>query len=307
MVSTRELDAEGFESRLLTVVLTAAAEQRAKARSMPRRSPRKLSRVAAVAAAALTLTTVGLVAESLQTDPLRSGALAVERGSDVTSIRLVDAATRPSDIERGLRAAGLDVVVMAEPVTPEAEGLWRSVLFEDQVPEAVIDDIERQLVGGAGAEVLRLPNAYQGTITLTVGRPAARGELYLNTGTNLLAPGQPLHCAGLHDLAPAAARDVFAGLGYEVQWVRETAVEAQEVDQPPPGQIVWAYPRSPGIINVRVAPPGEPIDPQLRWRDYPASAAATGSWDYRTSCDNTVAGAGNSSVTGTDGKGQPAD
>lgn len=305
MVNTRELDAEGFESRLLTVVLTASAERRASAQSMPRRSPRNLSRVASVAAAALTLTAVGLVAESLQTDPLRSGALAVERGRDATSIRLVDAATRPSDIERVLRAAGLDVVVTAEPVTPEAEGLWRGVLFEDQVPEAVIDDVERQLVGGA--EVLRLPNAYRGTITLTVGRPAARGELYLDTGTNLLAPGQPLHCADLHDLAPASAQDTLAGLGYEVQWVRETAVGAQEVDRPPQGRIVWAYPRSPGIINVRVAPPGERIDPQLRWRDFPASAAAAGYWNYGTSCETADAAVGSEAPPTAAGDAQPAD
>lgn len=302
----RELDPQGFESRLLTVVLAASREQRAaRAPSMPTPPPRNLSRVASVAAVAFLLTAVGLVAESLQTDPLRSGALAVERGTEVTSIRLVDAATGPSDIERGLRAAGLDARVTAEPVTPEAEGLWRGALFEGQVPDTVIDDVERQLVGGA--EVLRLPNAYQGTITLTVGRPAVPGELYLNTGTNLLAPGQPLHCTGLHDLAPVAAQEVLNELGYKVQWVRETAVEAQEVAQPPDGQIVWAYPHSPGVINVRVAPPGEPIDPNMRWRDFPASAAATGSWDYRTSCDNTTAAAGDSSITGSGSEVQPAD
>ena len=256
----RERPVEGFEARLLPVLVKALEER--DSLQIPRRStsPRIVRRGigVAIAAAWLVVATTVLVASQ-----------------DTISVSATDAIANPAEVTQDLRDAGIEARILIVPVPPSAAGTWWSISFSPgvhvddlvwaklkaQVGVAVAGLPEEILDRGRGVfhhEVLELPRNLEGPLTLVVGRAARPGETEAPMD-NELAPNGTFWCLGLEDLPPERSGRMLEGMGYEVVWVYETfegpGGEGSEVDAPPQGSgITTAFFRAPDVVDIRLAP-----------------------------------------------------
>lgn len=188
-----------FERALRDELMTAT-------RRPPRRRVARsgLAGVLAVAATAL------LIGSSLLGDPTPAGAdVEVTHENGRVIVRLTDLANTPEAIEAALDPEGLDIHVASAPVGPSNVGRFVGQLTTD----ADIVDLDYIRVDGVTFMGFSLPEHWDGSLTLLLGRAAGPGEVY-ETSSNAFAPGEPLACTGaLADpLTDVAARLV----GYNV-------------------------------------------------------------------------------------------
>lgn len=170
-----------------------------------RRPPRKrLPRTALAAIAAVAAITL-VIGVSVTGDPTPAGAdVEVTRADGRVIVRLTDQANRPEEIQAALEPEGLDIRVAGAPVGPSNVGR-----FVGQIATAAdLVDLEHIRVDGVTFMGFSLPEGWDGTLTLLVGRPAAPGETY-EAASNAFAPGEPLACT---DTLGDPLRDVAARL-----------------------------------------------------------------------------------------------
>ena len=106
-------------------------------------------------------------------------------------------------------------------------------------------------------------------IVLAVASLVGCGGGATSDGGDLFAPGQPLACSGIAELAPPAAETALRQRGYDrIAWflIRafrdplpdQTPYHREPIDGPPPeGVIVGAEQASDGSLMVSVAPRGD--------------------------------------------------
>lgn len=259
----RERRADGFEARLLPMLLKALEER--DSAQIPRRptSPRIVRRTigVAVAAAFLVVATTVLVASQ-----------------NTISVSADDAIADPAEVIQDLRDAGIEARILVVPVPPSAAGTWWSLSFS---PGVQVDDLawaklkaqvgvgvaglpEEILDRGRGVfhhEILELPRNLRGPLTLSVGRAARPGEAEAPMD-NELAPNGAFWCLDLHAMPADRAGRLLEDMGYEVAWVYETfkgpGGEGHQVDAPPQGSgITTAFLRTPDVVDVRLASEAE--------------------------------------------------
>lgn len=259
-VRDEELDAasEAEASRALFEEIVGTVPSSAEpggSRSM-RRSPRHRigRRVAVIAVAAAT---------AIAATTLTVG------GRSTIEVRAADAVANPAKVSRQLRAQGIQADVLVVPGS--LPGTWWHLFF---APEAEVDELtwarlqaqvgtrvsglpnEEIVDGGVSirhSETLELPKGLRGPLTIVAARAPAPGEKVAGSPhTNELAPTGAFWCLGLERMAPEDAGRALEELGYDVLWFWGTE---SEVGEPPKGSaIVWAWFRTPKLVDVRLAP-----------------------------------------------------
>lgn len=283
---------DGFEARLLPMLLKALEERDSV--QIPRRptSPRILRRSVgvAVAAAFLVVATTVLVASQ-----------------STISVSADDAIEDPAQVIQDLRDAGIEARILVVPVPPSAAGTWWSLSFS---PGAQVDDLvwaklkaqvgvgvarlpEEILDRGRGVfhrEILELPRNLEGPLTLSVGRAARPGEAEAPMD-NELAPNGAFWCMDLHTMAADRAGRLLQDMGHEVVWIHETfegpGGEGHQVEAPPEGSgITTAFFRAPRVVDIRLAPEAEVQRMRLQAGTPTQGGAAP---DWAPACEDSVA------------------
>jgi hypothetical protein len=231
-----------------------AAAVRLQARAAaPRRRPVLVPVAAAVAGVALV---VGTLLGGLRPHAADASVrVQVEEGRVI--VTLVDLEHRPEEIEAAVRAAGLDVSVVAVPVGPSEVGRFVGEVASDLPAELRVVDGGRSTFAG-----FSLPTWWRGSLHLEVGRPARAGETYA-AFSDALAPGEPLACTGLlgrpaaQAVPPIAARGLHAAflasaLGGSPRRIAAADLHAAGVDA---WVVVAASATAADHVVIEIAPP----------------------------------------------------
>lgn len=142
-----------FEDRLLHALQDMPA-----APATPSRRPLLVGTGAVAAVVALTAV---LFTTTLGGSP----ALAVERDGEWITVRLLEVAADPDQVESELRAAGIDAEVVVEPAAPELVGRWTRVAFSVAGPLGEVD-----------GDIVRIPADAREGVEIGLGREARPGE-----------------------------------------------------------------------------------------------------------------------------------
>jgi hypothetical protein len=106
-----------------------------------------------------------------------NAALAITRGDRWLTVRLIDERATPEEIQRELRAAGIDALVRLVPARPDAVGKWIHVEVEPpNVHSPGPGDRAEVQLGQAVGQVVRIRTDFDGRVYLTAGRVAKPGE-----------------------------------------------------------------------------------------------------------------------------------
>jgi hypothetical protein len=120
-----------------------------------------------------------------------------ESGNIVATV--TDPFAAQSALNASFQAAGLNIVVTLEPVSPSLVGTVDSFSEPTNEPDGGIQPLGHGpcVTGGGGCSIgITVPRDFTGHGTITLGRPAKPGEAYVGT-TSAFAPGEVLHCSGL--------------------------------------------------------------------------------------------------------------
>jgi hypothetical protein len=196
--------------------LVAAAERRPApgaavkpARSAPARARRL---VALGIAAVLVAVVAGTVALTRTTDTASAGVdIAVHDGR--VNITLTDLEHDPKQIERAVRATGLDVRIVAVPTAPALVGRFVGEVRGGALPQE-LRELHGDQTSFAG---FSLPVGWPGSLEIDVGRPARTGEDYQASPSPFL-PGEPLACQHLIGLTAGEAASRLPDVGPTVQF-----------------------------------------------------------------------------------------
>lgn len=224
---------------LMREITTAARP--AKSATGRRRHPRRASLPRRVLAPAVT---AAVAAGAVVMVVLGSGgpgrpAQAVVAFHNARDGEIVATVTNPFAAKKQLDAAfaahGLHVSVNLLPVSPSIVG---TVIYTSDGGDDGIQPLQggRCLTGGGGCPIgLRIPTSFSGQGDVTLGRPAKKGESYESTAS-AFAPGETLHCSGLHGAQVGAAASVLRARHLTVgQW----RVADEVVSTAPADNYVW--------------------------------------------------------------------
>jgi hypothetical protein len=266
---------EGFEARLLPVLLEVVEERAQDAPARPRVRRRTVARAAVLAVAAL----VGAV--------VAANTLAV--GTDTVQVSAVDAARDPAAVEKELGSQGIEARILVVPA-PDLAGTWVDLYFapgarvdpeewsrllaqvgqgvDPGLPPDVYDEILDHGLNVYHREVLEIPRDVHGPMTLIAGRawrPGDGSPLWLG---GELSPIGAFWCMGLEEMDPTAAERVLENIGYRVrlyyspQPFAAIGVDPGDgyVDLPPPRSAVFnAGFLAPTEVEIDLVP-GDQVD-----------------------------------------------
>jgi hypothetical protein len=281
----RELD--GFEARLLPMLLEAVEEQRSRAMPRTSRSRRTLRRAGVVTLAAATLVI---------------GSAVLVGGRSTIEVRGSDAVADPQAVVAELREAGIEARILVVPVDRPMAGTWWHLYFaprveldkvvwaklKAQVGIGILPGLPEEILdSGRGVyhhEVLELPRNLPGPVTLVVGRERRPGEVEAPYD-NELAPNGAFWCSRLDEKSPHRAGRTLEGLGYDVVWVLDRAGtfegDVQYVEEPPDrSAITWISFLRPEVVEVRMVPAALASSERAAWQDH------TPAW--APDCENKV-------------------
>jgi hypothetical protein len=133
---------------------------------------------------------------------------------------VLDPLAAQSSLDAAFRAAGLDIAVSIVPASPSAVGTVVEISEPSSGPQIETLTGGSCVTGGGGPGNcpigLKIPRAFRGSGSITLGRPANPGEPYDSTNS-AFAPGESLHCSGLIGKTLAAAAPVLAARGITAQ------------------------------------------------------------------------------------------
>lgn len=232
---------------LLTVTLHQPVVAGARSRVPSRRRMSMRAGVAAVAAAAVAVTVVGLWPSGDHPHHRRGAAtdlrfidFSVRHGN--TTVLITDPYAAASQLTAEMRAHGLDISVRAVPVSPSLIG---TIVFTDA---PVIRALSRPGCDGGCSIGFVIPAGFTGRADIIVGRRARRGEMY-ESMADAFAPGEVLHCSGLLGAPASAAVPVLRRLGLAATWW-----DYGRRPERPSGYIVDATPLSATLVGLDTAP-----------------------------------------------------
>lgn len=227
-MTTTTSEPDGFLDTL-EAQLVAGGQRRMRRRRQAARAG--TAAVAAVAVAGLTLLPAG---RGGWTSP----ALAIQRANGVFNVRLLNEDADPEQMQAELEAAGIAVRVEAAASTPSGVGRWVGGALP-QGYDVKDDGTLLQVSPGAGP------------VVLTVGREPDAGESY-EVVREAFHEGEPLHCSGVHEMAPREADAKVRAMGYDVEWLQVSDPDSEEatVDK------LQSSPASGVVVDGRLLRPG---------------------------------------------------
>jgi hypothetical protein len=171
-------------------------------------------------AAASLLLIGGVIAATManRPDQDRTEALWVTAHGDKLIIRVVDPTADPQEYNRELKRLGLDVQVLAVPVSPPFVGVMVSYTGRNDHDTAQLHRLEpgENCNGTLNAtdpgcqEGLEIPKNYDGQTEIQFGRAAKPGELYYHFSSNVDDPGEAMHGAKWRNRTVAEVKHVLA-------------------------------------------------------------------------------------------------
>lgn len=188
----------------------------------PSRRPRRLGIVAVAGIAALVIALTSLI----DTDTARAD-VEITREHGRVEVLLTDLKTSAEDVRAALAEEGLSVIVRDAPVGPSNVGRF---VGESTTPGDV-RDVRRVSEVGVAFMGFSIPDDWDGTLTVLLGRPARDGEPY-ELFSDAYAPGEPLACSGT--LGGRLSDATGALEGYEV------SVRAEDESPLPPTDLYTA-------------------------------------------------------------------
>lgn len=203
--------------------------------------------VSAVAAGAVAAAVTVSLSTSSDVGPAPAEAVTFDTASSGATVAMV---TEPfaaqSRLDAAFAARGLKITVNLIPVSPSIVG---TLLFvgESSPGAAQIRALQggHCLMGGGGCSIgVEIPRGFQGTGSITLGRPAKPGEAY-ESSASLFAPGEPLHCSGLlgarvADALPVLRRDALTVVDWREDTEGSPGVSHSVTLAAPPAQnYVW--------------------------------------------------------------------
>lgn len=194
-----------------------------------RRLRRRRYAVSAGTAVVAVVAVAGLILLPAGRGGWTSPALAIERVSGVFNVRVLNENADPEQMQAELEAAGIPVRVEAAASTPSGVGRWLAGAFPDGY-EVKDDGTLLQVSPGAGP------------VVLTVGREPESGESY-EFMREAFHKGEPLHCSGVHQMAPRDADEKVRAMGYDVEWLQVANPDSKEatvdkLETPPASGVV---------------------------------------------------------------------
>jgi hypothetical protein len=165
----------------------------------PRRHRRRVA--AAIGAGAAAIAGVAALAWP---SPATADIEVTHRNGQV-EVRMVDLETSPRQLAQELADAGVDARVRGEPVGPSNVGRLVAVTIDG--PDA--GAVELVDFDSHDHQAFRIPERFDGTLEIGVGRQARPGERWTSS-SDAFALGEPLHCDDVRDrplaeVAPALA------------------------------------------------------------------------------------------------------
>ena len=196
-------------------------------------------------AAACTLLVGGMIAATVVNRPHQdqSEALTVTPHGDKLIIRVVDPAADPQEYNRELKRLGLDVKVLAVPVSAPFVGKMVSYSGRDERDTTQLHRLEPgELCSGTlnatdpgCQDGLEIPKNYDGQTEIQFGRTAKPGEQYFHLSSNVDDPGEAMHGANWRDRTIAEVKQVLAERHLKV-------AEYYDADQPRNAKAIPAPP-----------------------------------------------------------------
>jgi len=196
-------------------------------------------------AAASLLIIGGVVAATVvnRPDQDQSEALSVTPHGDKLIIRVVDPTADPQEYNRELKRLGLDVKVLAVPVSAPFVGTMVSFSGRNDSDMAQLHRLEPgELCNGTlnatdpgCQDGLEIPKTYDGQTEIQFGRAAKPGELYFHFSSKVDDPGEAMHGAKWQNRTVAEVKQVLAERHLKV-------AEYYAADQPRNAQAIPAPP-----------------------------------------------------------------
>lgn len=219
----------------------------------------KAARLAAGAAVVAAVFGVGAVVRP----PDASAAIEVRHAGNLITVRLVDLEARPEEVEEELRAAGLDVDVTTGATPVQLVGRFVRHASSQPLP----DDLEvLDEDGAAGFTSFALPDDWDGSLQLVLGREAQPGESYIRS-INAFADGEPFACTGWRSASLGAIAPQVAQTDLVVSWralessqSRPRQLASDELEDMPWSSyiVIEAVSVAPNTVIVTVAHPSTP-------------------------------------------------
>lgn len=243
---------------LLDAIVARPRPRGARTRGPSRRPARRAALVLAAAAALAAV--VLLAGRGAVREPAADAVtFTVAGGGDV-----VATVTNPFAARRTLDAAfarhHIDISIALVPVAPSDVG---TIVYEsDDGGASAIQPLQggHCVTGGGGCPIgLRVPSTFRGKGYIALGRPARPSESYV-VQASAFAPGEPLHCSGLHGARASALERALPALGLRVtRWREDVTRGSTSVSRTLAGPVgddhVWdVLMVAPSAVTVFLAP-----------------------------------------------------
>lgn len=175
--------------------------------------PARKRRLAAGAVLAVAIVAASLAVQTMRPEPASAGVDVTRRNGQI-ELRLVDRETDADVIEDAIRRNGLRLQVEEVPVPDGLVGRFVTFAASTNLPP------ELRLLGTEGNQSFRgftVPERFESSVTLYVGRPAKQDELY-QVPVSAFERGEPLRCSGLFRARVGAALPKLSEDDVQVRW-----------------------------------------------------------------------------------------
>ncbi|MEV2273008.1 hypothetical protein [Nonomuraea africana] len=197
--------------------------------------------------------------------PASAAALEIDREDGYYVIEINDLYADPERYQAQLRAAGLDITLRVLPVSQAFEGQ----VFPTTPGNQYVEDIKGIYPPGAcdrldGCAIgVKIPDSFDGTADISVGRKANPGEQYQSI-TSFDAKGEPMHCVPYFNKTVTEVRATLAERGVSIAEFAVDDLEAGEAVTKPSVPESWrvhgGYLTEPGKATVMAGPEELPED-----------------------------------------------
>lgn len=178
---------------------------------------RRLDRITGAGLIIVLCTSAAVFAMQLRPSPSSASALTVERSATEVRVTVQDLEATPEQVQRELRAAGLQASVRAVPASPSAVGKFVTIVSSESSNDASVAMDE------AGSRWFSISGASSGSrLEIHFGR-AAHGDEEYEKSVDAFLPGEPLNCVALRDRPAPIAAVTLSRRGFDTKWQRYTA------------------------------------------------------------------------------------
>lgn len=200
-----------------------------------------LPKIVPAGVAVISLLTAMLLAGVLLPKPVAAG-IKITTKNGYYIARVTDPEASSDQLSAAFGQLGLDVKLQLIPVSPTLVGTIVAI-GEDGSTYGIetIRDDDQCVSGGGGCPVgLRIPLDYGGEAEITLGRSARPGEQYMSMAS-ALAPGEVLHCSGIHGVPIDEALPVLQQRGLTVTFQALVEREGNQFAEEVPASDVFGW------------------------------------------------------------------